>query len=709
MPLAFPATLRTAMTRRTGRAPTLPSAAAALHQSSRPSSRSMAGARAPGSALHRALPVGALAMVMLGTALSVDARADAQAAAHDAAAVAPAAAASAPHAPAGSDAARAASVRVPRSDMDAQLFYQVLVGELELREGQAGTAYQIILDAARRTGDEKLYQRAVEIALRGQAGEQALAAARAWRTASPQSRAAQEFTAQILLALGRPGEAVEPLRDLLRLTPTAQLPAALATVPRLFVRVPDRREAARHVDEITTPFRDQPGAPGVNAAAWAASGWAWLAAEDSERSLQALRNALAASPGDESAGLLAIELIKTQPAAEELLQAHLRAQPDNALVRLAYARRLIEAQRLPAAAQQLEAATRLRPDYAGAWLTLGAVRLDLKQPSQAEAALGQYLSLRQASRRAAAPAAAASASTPASAPSPGGSSASAPAAGGPASDDDGPDDTPTVRVVPDEALTAEQDAQAYLLMSQAAEMQGHLKEAQGWLDRVPQQSAGLVVQMRRASLLARQGKLDQGLALLQRTPVSGDAEERARYQAQSALLREARRWADAHTVLQQAIQRFPQDADLLYEQAMVAEKLDRYDEMEQLLRRIIEIDPKHQHAYNALGFSLADRGVRLQEARQLIAKALELAPGDAFITDSLGWVEFRLGHLDEARRLLTEAYRAKPDPEIAAHLGEVLWIQGERDEARRLWREGLQRDPANETLRSTLKRLKIHL
>ena len=128
----------------------------------------------------------------------------------------------------------------------------------------------------------------------------------------------------------------------------------------------------------------------------------------------------------------------------------------------------------------------------------------------------------------------------------------------------------------------------------------------------------------------------------------------------------------------QANKAFPDDADLLYEQAMIDEKLDRVDEMERLLRRVIELKPDHQHAYNALGYSLAERNIRLPEARTLIQKALELSPGEPFITDSLGWVEYRLGNRDEAIRLLRDAYQARPDPEIAAHLGEVLWVAGQR-------------------------------
>jgi Flp pilus assembly protein TadD len=131
--------------------------------------------------------------------------------------------------------------------------------------------------------------------------------------------------------------------------------------------------------------------------------------------------------------------------------------------------------------------------------------------------------------------------------------------------------------------------------------------------------------------------------------------------------------------------------------------------MERLLRRVIELKPDHQHAYNALGYSLAERNVRLPEARTLIRKALELSPGEPSITDSLGWVEYRLGNRGEALRLLRDAYRAQPDAEIAAHLGEVLWVSVRTDEARSIWREGHKRDAGNDVLRETLTRLRVSL
>jgi Flp pilus assembly protein TadD len=162
-------------------------------------------------------------------------------------------------------------------------------------------------------------------------------------------------------------------------------------------------------------------------------------------------------------------------------------------------------------------------------------------------------------------------------------------------------------------------------------------------------------------------------------------------------------------VLGSAAKQFPDDPDLLYEQAMVAEKMDRVDDMEQLLRRVIALKPDNAHAHNALGYSLADRSQRLPEARDLIRRALDLSPGDPFITDSLGWVEYRMGNLAEAARLLRQAYASRPDTEIGAHLGEVLWAQGDREEARRIWREAKGRDAGNDVLRETLARLNVDL
>lgn len=184
---------------------------------------------------------------------------------------------------------------------------------------------------------------------------------------------------------------------------------------------------------------------------------------------------------------------------------------------------------------------------------------------------------------------------------------------------------------------------------------------------------------------------------------------RLKLTAEVQLLRDSKLYKAAYDMLAEATSRDPKDVDLLYDQATLAEKLGNTDEMERLLRRVIATKSDYHHAYNALGYSLAERNTRLPEARQLILKALEFAPGDPFISDSLGWVEFRSGNLAEAFRILQAAYKARPDAEIAAHLGEVLWNMGKREQAIGVWREGAGLNAENETLVETLKRLRVKL
>jgi tetratricopeptide (TPR) repeat protein len=213
-------------------------------------------------------------------------------------------------------------------------------------------------------------------------------------------------------------------------------------------------------------------------------------------------------------------------------------------------------------------------------------------------------------------------------------------------------------------------------------------------------------QTRRAALLARQGKMSEARELIHQIPANNADEQRSRVLAEVQLLREHRQWQAAFDLL---ATHNDKDVDLIYEQAMLAEKLNQLDEMEKLLRHVITQNPNYYNAYNALGFSLADRNIRLPEAKQLIIKALTFAPDDPFITDSLGWVEFRLGNLGAALSYLQKAYKDRADAEIAAHLGEVLWAMKRQDEALKVWREGLNIAPNNETLQETLQRLKPNL
>jgi Flp pilus assembly protein TadD len=219
----------------------------------------------------------------------------------------------------------------------------------------------------------------------------------------------------------------------------------------------------------------------------------------------------------------------------------------------------------------------------------------------------------------------------------------------------------------------------------------------------------LPAQLRRAGLMAQQGQLEAALTLIHSLPERSAADARLKRSAEVQMLREHKQFQRARSVLEAALAHNPEDTEVLYELAMLAEKMDDLAEMERLLRQLMAAKPEDPQAYNALGYSLADRGLRLPEARQLIEKALALTPNDPFIVDSLAWVAFRMGQNDEALRLLRSAFSQKPDAEIAAHLGEVLWVSGQADEARKIWREGRAINPDNETLKTTLQRLRIEL
>ncbi|MBS0515842.1 MAG: tetratricopeptide repeat protein [Proteobacteria bacterium] len=163
--------------------------------------------------------------------------------------------------------------------------------------------------------------------------------------------------------------------------------------------------------------------------------------------------------------------------------------------------------------------------------------------------------------------------------------------------------------------------------------------------------------------------------------------------------------ADAIAVYDRGLQALPDDTRLLYARALACESADRVDEAIRDLRRVLELKPDNADAMNALGYTLADRTDKKTEALSLIEKALVLKPGEPAIIDSMGWVQYRLGNLDAAVEQLRSAYAKQRDPEIAAHLGEVLWVSGRKDEARQVWEEGRKQDAGNKVLLETIKRL----
>ena len=552
------------------------------------------------------------------------------------------------------------------SELDAPLFYQLLVGEMELRSGQPGVAYQVLLDAARRTSDEELFNRVVSIALQARAGDQALQAAKAWRDTLPKSAAAQQMTLQLLAALNRPNEAPEPLRALLALSPVEQRSGVLMSMPRLFQRAAEPKRVLAALDPVLESAAAQKE---TRLAALLTQARLNIAAGDTARAFSLNKDLAAEYPDADDAMQLALELMATRPEAESLIKARLAKQPGNQALRLAYGQALVRAQRAADAAKEFRTVTQAAPQISTAWFGLGALELDMRHPQEAENALGEYLALL----------------------------------------DKNPTPANEAQAQSQEAAEREARQQAWLMLAQAAEMRGDLQSAEAWLLKVDSPDRLMEAQFRRASLLARQGKMSQARAIIQTLPEDSPEKLRSKLLAESQLLREAHDWQSAYEVLAKANERIPDDADMLYEQSMMAEKLGRFEEMEQLLRKVIATKADHFHAYNALGYSLAERNIRLEEAHELIAKALSFVPTEPFILDSMGWVEFRLGRKAEALRLLRQSYAARPDAEIAAHLGEVLWANEQAEEARQIWQEGLKRDPKNEALLETLKRLKVAL
>ncbi|MCL2644213.1 MAG: tetratricopeptide repeat protein [Betaproteobacteria bacterium] len=242
-----------------------------------------------------------------------------------------------------------------------------------------------------------------------------------------------------------------------------------------------------------------------------------------------------------------------------------------------------------------------------------------------------------------------------------------------------------------------------LQLGKMAADRGEHAAARKWFDEVSPGGYTADARVRSARSLAKEGRLDEARKLLRDAP-NPDIQRRYLF-AESQLLADAGHAQQAFELIENALRAHPDDNDLLYESAMLAERIGMYEVMEGRLRKLIALSPEHAHAYNALGYSLADRGQRLEEAEALIVRALEILPRDPYILDSMGWVRFKRGDLPGALKWLEQAHTIRADPEIAAHLGEVLWLLNRGDEARRILDNAQVANPSNETLKETIRRL----
>ena len=538
-----------------------------------------------------------------------------------------------------------------KSALDGQLFYQLLLGELNVRQGSAGTGFSLVLDAARKTRDPAVFQRAVDIALQSRSAEAALQAAQAWKREIPTAREPNRYILQILLAVNRIEEAGKALAVSLDDLPEDEKRDAIVSIPRVFARVNDKALAAHVVEQALTSSLQQKS---LQATAWTTIGRMRRDAQQIQPAVDAAVKAHASDPQAQGPLMLALSLLPTGSSQiQALLDEAMRGKVGPEL-RLGYARNLLAQQKASDALQQLQQLTEQHPVFAPGWLLQGLLQVDNGQAQQARASLTRHVELARNSQ------------------------------------------------------DAEQQAgltEALLALSQLAQQQGQLEQASQWLQQIPASADPVRLAVRRAELLDQQGRPEEARVVLMQVKPANAEQARRKTLALSRWLREHRQAQQAYELLAQALMQAADDHELLSEQSLVLEKLKRHDEMESILRQLMRLRPQDPQAYNALGYSLADRGIRLDEARTLIVRAVELAPQDPFIQDSLGWLEFRVGRKEEALRILQAAYKARPDAEIAAHLGEVLWSLDRKKEAAAIWREGLLLKADNETLTETMARL----
>ena len=438
------------------------------------------------------------------------------------------------------------------------------------------------------------------------------------------------------------GKVDEAAPHLEKMLNTPEPGAGFMQLPALFAKTRDTAAAHRVVKALVQKHRDL-------AEAHYALAHAALQAGHADEAMEALKQADSLKPGWEPAALMRAQMLAKSSRAEalEFMGSFLDRHPQAQDVRLAYARMLVSANQFGEAHKQFVRLATGLPNSAEIAMATGMLSLQMGKLDDAETHLSRALEL-------------------------------------------GQEDGGVVR----------------FYLGQVAEERKDFELAENRYLSITGGEYLVASRSRLAGMLARQSRFDEARAVLKAVSPANDVQKVQLIQAEAGLLREAKDYAAVFALLDAAVKERPDHVDLLYDRAMVAEKLDRLDVLEADLRKVISLKPDYAHAYNALGYTLVEKTDRLNEAAELLDKAISLAPEVPFILDSMGWLHYRRGNLDKAREFLDRAWRIRQDPEIAAHLGEVLWMRGSREEASRLWQGALQSHPKNEVLIEILKKFK---
>lgn len=541
------------------------------------------------------------------------------------------------------------SENLPQLKLTGEILYKVLSAELAFQRDDWQYAYVTLLGLAHQTRDPRLARRASEIALSSKRVSEALAAIRLWHELAPDSAQATQYYLGFIVLSGNLDEARPIFATQLQQAEPDLRGVLMMQIQRTLASAKDKPAVLSMLDSLFAPYLTHPEAHLALARAAYDTG-------DSTRASAEAQLATHAQPNSELAILTLAQVAPDKASARIALTKFLAKHPKAREVRIAYARLLVEEKQYQSARAQFAILLKSDAHDVTTLFALGTLSAELNDYAGAEQYLSSYIDMLTAK------------------PDP-----------------------------------ARDPTQALLMLAQIAQDRKDIPRALKWLGQVEPGPAYVGAQIKRAQLVARQGNIEQAQKMLTEISTDGEREETQLILAQGQILRDAGRSQQAHDVLHHALQKTPNNVDLLYDYAMLAEQQNDLDAMETALRKVMQIAPNNQHAYNALGYALAEHNVRLPEALELITKALQMAPQDPFILDSMGWVKYRMGDLQQAQDYLQRAYHAQPDTEIGVHLGEVLWVSGQHEAARKLWRAVRDKDPQSSALQSTLTRLQVSL
>lgn len=543
--------------------------------------------------------------------------------------------------PAELNSAKADLFKPVQGEFPPSVMYQLLVAEVAGQRGQLDVAVVNYLAAAKTSRDAGVAERATRVALYAQALREALTGATLWVELAPDNAEARQVVASLMLTFGRAQEAVTHFQHFIELSGDRPDHGLLSVAGQL-ASEKNRIAALAVMDTLLETRSDDPYA-------WLAHAQLTLRQANLDVARRSIDRALTLKPEWSPAVVLRAQILSLQGdknGALVYLQGLFKGKlADDPSVGLSYARLLAENEQLDAALAQFERLLKQAPDSVEVHFAVGVLALQAKDLDKARRHLETVLSLGQ-------------------------------------------------RLL---------EANYYL--GRVFEAKGEVNNALRHYYAVRHGEYYLSAHSRAASLLAEQGKLDRARELLHALQTEDPQEQLRLYLVEGELLRRAGLYQEAFDLYTEKLKQMPQDTALRYARALVAERLDKLTLAEEDLRAIIDREPGNAQALNALGYTLADRTNRYEEALGYIQRALEANPGDAAIIDSMGWVQFRLGNHQKAVEYLRQALTLIDDPEIAAHLSEVLWVMGDQQEARRLLNEFLGKYPEHKSLLEVKQRL----